>query len=620
MKRLLLAFVLIALPALAQTPQPEPDFSSLSRQEAMIPTRDGVKLYTEIFAPKNASGPLPFLITRTPYGVMDDEHGYARGLRVYQELVREGYIFVFQDIRGRYKSEGKFVMNRPPRTDRNGIDEGTDTYDTIDWLLKNVPNNNGRAGILGISYGGFLTVMSVLEPHPALKAAAEQASPADMFLGDDFHHNGAFRLSYGFEYAAMMETSKENYAFQFDRADTFQWYLNLGALSNVNALYLHSALPTWNDFVAHPNYDQFWQYQAVWAHLTEPKLPILNVAGWWDQEDFWGPMKIYETLEKKDAHNMNYLAAGPWNHGGWSRSTGRVLGDIDFGSNTSEYYRANIQAPWFAYWLKDKGTLPKEAVTFETGSNRWRQFDAWPPRQGITRRKLYLRAAHALSFDAPGSETSNRGQDANDFDSYISDPANPVPYRHRPIYPTYQGPGWGTWLVEDQRFVESRPDTLTWKTAVLDHDITVAGDIVAHLFASTSGSDSDWVVKLIDVYPETFAPNQTDEQKKMSGYELMVADEILRARFRNSFEKPEPTTPNQVTPITVDLHTADHAFLKGHRIMVQVQSTWFPLYDRNPQKFVPNIFEAKDSDYQPATQKIYRSRANASYVELPVEE
>ena len=617
MKRLLLAILLTCLPAFAQTAQPEPDFSSLSRQEAMIPTRDGVTLYTEIFAPKNAGGPLPFLITRTPYGVLDDEHGYARGLRVYQELVREGYIFVFQDIRGRYKSEGKFMMNRPPRTDRNGIDEGTDTYDTIDWLLKNVPNNNGRAGILGISYGGFLTVMSVLEPHPALKAAAEQASPADMFLGDDFHHNGAFRLSYGFEYAAMMETSKENEAFHFDRADTFQWYLDLGALSNVNALYLHNALPTWNDFVAHPNYDQFWQYEAVWAHLTEPKVPILNVAGWWDQEDFWGPMKIYETLEKKDAHNVNYLAAGPWNHGGWSHSTGRSLGDIDFGSNTSEYYRANIQAPWFAYWLKDKGTPPKEAVTFETGSNRWRTFEAWPPRQGITRRKLYLRAAHALSFDAPGSEVLGRGQSADDFDSYISDPANPVPYRHRPIYPTYQGPGWGTWLVEDQRFVESRPDTLTWKTAVLDHDITVAGDIVAHLFASTSGSDSDWVVKLIDVYPETFAPNQTDEQKKMSGYELMVADEIMRARFRNSFEKPEPMTPNQVTPITVDLHTADHTFMKGHRIMVQVQSTWFPLYDRNPQKFVPNIFDAKDSDYQVATQKIYRSRANASYVELP---
>jgi putative CocE/NonD family hydrolase len=605
--------------ALAAVPQGTPgqtalDYSQVfSRSDVMIPMRDGVRLRTEFCVPKNAAGPLPMLITRTPYGINDDAQGFSRTLGSYREMVPEGFIFVFQDIRGRFQSEGQFVMQRPPRDRSNpkAIDEGTDTYDTIDWLIKNVPGNNGRAGLLGISYGGWLTMMGLLEPHPALKAASEQASPADMFLGDDFHHNGAFRLSYGFEYASEMETDKTNYLFPFDIADTFEWYLRLGPLTNANKLYFHDKIPTWNDFVAHPNYDEFWQKQAFPRYLKDLKLsvPNLNVAGWWDQEDFYGPMKIYELLEKNDGNRMNYLVVGPWNHGGWARGDGNRLGPVAFNSNTSEYFRDKVQKAWFAYWLKDKGSLPvAEALTFETGSNRWQSWDAWPPQKGTVARKLYFQANNRLADQAPAAGA------ADVSDIYISDPEHPVPYRQRPIQPTY-GPGstWSTWLVEDQRFVYQRPDTADWSSDPLTEDLTLAGDITAHLFASTSGSDSDWIVKLIDVYPETY-PGDV----KMAGYQLMVANEVFRGRFRRSFEKPEPLVPNQPAAFTISLHTNNHTFLKGHRVMVQVQSTWFPLIDRNPQRFMPNIFQAGPADFQKATQRVYRSAKYPSNIELQV--
>jgi len=595
----------------AQSPAEADHAALFTKSDVMIPMRDGAKLHTEIYTPKDSKEALPFFITRTPYGLSDDDQGYSRLLNLYPEMFADGYIFVFQDIRGRYGSEGKFVMQRPPRdrADSHSIDEGTDTYDTIDWLLKNIPNNNGRAGEAGISYGGWLTAMALIEPHPALKAVSEQASPADMFLGDDFHHNGAFRLSYGFEYASELETGKTNYQFQFDRYDTFEWYLRLGPLSNANKLYFHGAIPTWNDFVAHPNYDAFWQKEAFPRYFKDLELqvPDLNVAGWWDQEDFYGPIKIFDLLKQHDSKHYNYLAVGPWNHGGWGRSPGRKLGNIDFGSDTGVYFRQSIQAPWFAYWLKGKGSLPAHvAQTFETGTDTWKSWDAWPPSEA-TQRKLYFHADGKLSFDAP--------QEAGvEFDSYVSDPANPVPYRTRPIEETYsEGSRWYTWLVEDQRFVQQRPDTLSWESEPLTEDVTIAGDIRAHLFASTTGTDSDWVVKLIDVYPQKY---ETDH--KMGGYELMIANDVLRGRFRNSFEKPEPIVANQVTPFTIDLHTNDHVFQKGHRIMVQVQSTWFPIIDRNPQKYVPNIFEAKAADYQKATQRVYRSKQYPSNVEIPV--
>jgi putative CocE/NonD family hydrolase len=576
----------------------------------MIPVRDRVRLHTVVFAPDQSAAPLPFLITRTPYGTGVTEERFNAG-DSNRELRDEGYIFVLQDIRGRFQSEGQFVMQHPPR-DRSvaiSVDEGTDTYDTIDWLLKTVPNNNGRAGIYGVSYGGWLTVMALLEPHPALKAASEQASPADMFLGDDFHHNGAFRLSYGFEYAALLESAKEaNTHWTFDKYDTYEWYLDLGPLSNANAKYFHGRIPTWNDFVAHPSYDEFWKRQSFFTYLNSgAKVPNLNVAGWYDQEDFYGPVTVYELYEQKsDPQRLNYIVAGPWNHGGWAGGDGRKLGAIDFGSDTSRHFRANVQAPWFAYWLKDKGQLKQpEALVFQTGSNKWEQYDSWPPRQS-TPRKLYFHAAGKLSFEPPSAT-------AQSFDEYVSDSANPVPYRRRPISPTYPGPAWTTWLLEDQRFVDHRPDVATWITDTLTDDIVIAGDIVADLYASTSGTDSDWVVKLIDVYPEQYEANP-----ELGGYELIIADEVFRGRFRNSFQRPEAIPAGQPLEYKIDLHTNDHAFLKGHRIMVQVQSTWFPIIDRNPQTFVPNIFDAKASDFRKATQRIYRDAQHASSIVLPI--
>jgi uncharacterized protein len=605
---------LLFVPRFGAAPQRQrPDLSALfDKSEVMIPTRDGVKLHTEFYTPKNAAAPLAILFSRTPYGISSPDKGISNMIYRYADLVPEGYIFAFQDIRGRYGSEGKFVMLRPLHdpNDPKGVDESTDTYDTIDWLVKNVPNNNGRVGLDGISYDGFLVTMGMINPHPALKAASEQACMGDTWLGDDFFHNGAFRLSYAFEYTALLESSSENFSFAFDRFDVYDFYLRLGALSNANAKYFHGKLPTWNEFVAHASYDDFWKHHAVAYGLKEPTVPNLNVAGWWDQEDFYGPMATYARLEKSDSKHLNYLVAGPWNHGGWGGGPGKSLGEIPFGSETSVYFRQKIEVPWFEYWLKDKGALPlKEALLFQTGTNHWVQFDSWPPREAQTK-NLYFRENGKLSFDAPQTDS------ADAIDTYVSDPAHPVPYRHRPIDMTYpeDHPGsWYTWLVEDQRFVDERPDVLTWQTEELAEDITLAGQVTAKLFASTTGSDSDWIVKLIDVYPQKYP-----DDWKLSGYELMISDEIFRGRYHNSFEKPEPLKPGEVTPFTIDLHTADHVFKKGHRIMVQVQSTWFPVYDRNPQKFVSNIFEAKESDYQKATQRIYRSKRFPSSVEIMI--
>ena len=591
---------LICAPALAA--------DLFEKSDRMIPMRDGIKLHTVVFTPKDRPAPLPILFVRTPYGVPADERAATNS---YEFLIEDGYILAFQEIRGRFKSEGEFVMQRPPRNrqDRGAIDESTDAYDSIEWMTKNVSGNNGRVGMLGVSYDGWLVTMALLDPHPALKAASEQASPADMFLGDDFHHNGAFRLSYGFEYAALLETSKEaNTNFAFDHADTYQSYLDLGVLSNANERYFHGKVPTWNDFAAHPNYDEFWQKQAFPRYIKgSPQVPNLNVAGWWDQEDFYGPVRIYDLFEKSDPQHLNYMVAGPWNHGGWRRADGSKLGDISFDSNTSKYFRQHIEAPWFAYWLHDKGSRNfAEATVFQTGSNQWERYDSWPPASSRPT-NLYMRAVGKLSFEAPPANEPDAA------DTYISDPAHPVPYRRRPISPTYPGAGWPTWLVEDQRFVDNRPDVLSWQTEPLQNDVKIAGDIVARIFAATSGSDSDWVIKLIDVYPENYS-----ESMGLSGYQLMIADEILRGRFRESFDHPAAITPGAITPYVIDLHTNDHAFLKGHRIMVQIQSTWFPLYDANPQTFVDNIFTASPSDYQKATQRVFRSPRSSSHIVLPV--
>ncbi len=588
-------------PVTAQSDQPP-----FTRTDEMIPMRDGVRLNTHIYAPTRTNERFPFLLLRTPYGI-----GNATGAQIaagLPELAAEGFIIVQQDIRGRFKSEGQFVMLRQPRDpkDKNAIDESSDTYDTIEWLLKNVSNNNGRVGIAGTSYGAWLSVMAMLDPHPALKAVVEQASPADMWIGDDFHHNGAFRLSYGFEYAYMMESSKEiaDVSKVIDTFDTYEWYLKLGSLANVETKYFNGKIPSWRDFANRPDYDDFWKRQAFAPWLNRVTVPTLNVAGWWDQEDFYGPIKIYELLERHDQAKQNFLVVGPWNHGGWSRGEGRKLGKVDFGSATAEHYRSKILVPFLAHYLKGKGShkLP-ESLTFITGVNEWVRHNAWPPKQDVVDRKLYLQKDRMLSFTPPPSV----GQS---FDSYISDPANPVPYRPRPIK---LRSGWTTWLVEDQRFVDQRPDVLSWVSEPLKEDVVVSGRIVANLFASTTGTDSDWIVKLIDVYPQKY-----EADPEMGGFQLMIAGDVFRGRYLKSFEKPQPIPANSAQHYQIAFPANDHAFKKGHRIMVQVQSTWFPVIDRNPQRFVPNIFLAKEADFQPATQRVFRSGRHASHLAVPV--
>jgi len=603
------AILLTILAPGALLPQQEATDDRFVVREEMIPMRDGVRLHTRIFAPKGQKEALPFIMLRTPYGTAEASKTFVTYLKA---LVDEGYVFVFQDIRGKFGSEGKFVMQRPARTPGDGavLDEGTDTYDTIAWLLKNVARNNGRVGVLGVSYLGWTTIMGALEPHPALKAISPQASPADMWLGDDFHHNGAFRLSYAFEYAYELESAKELQHFSFDRYDTFDWYLSLGPLSKVNAKYFHGKIPTWNDCVEHPDYDEFWKRQTLIPHIRNANVPTLNVGGWWDQEDFYGPLRIYDALEQHDSKHLNYLVVGPWKHGGWSQNSGESLGPIRFDSASSKYFREEIQAPWFAYFLKDKGRLDlPEALTFETGANRWRRWEAWPPTMNTQERPLYFGPNESLSFE----KVAVAGDAA--FDAFVSDPAHPVPYRHRPIQPTYfpGGSRWSEWLVEDQRFVDDRPDVLSWETAPLNSPLSIAGEVVAHLFAATTGSDADWIVKLIDVYPEYYP-----EDWNMAGYQLMVSNEVFRGRYRRSFEKPEAIAPDAILEYSFSLHTQSYRFLKGHSIMVQVQSTWFPIIDRNPQTFVPNIFAATAADFRLATHRIYRSALHPSHVSIPV--
>lgn len=578
------------------------------KREYLIPMRDGVRLNTLVFRPMNATEKSPIILHRTPYGIGDFNSLAVN--RHHKELVKDGYIFVLQDIRGRYKSEGQFVMLRPPRDKKlpNSVDEATDTYDTVEWLVKNVQDNNGRVGIMGASYDGWLAAVATLEPHPALKAASIEAPMTDTFLGDDFFHNGAFRQSMGYEWVKGIESSKESTPVKFD-GDTYDWYLGNKTLGKITEQ-LQGKLPTWNAFVDHPNYDDYWKARAAQRYLTKTSVPTLVVGGWFDPEDFFGVFATYEALEKHDTKNQNFLVLGPWNHGGWKRGFGRTLGDLNFGSPTALHFRANIRAPWFASYLKDnRKTELKEAVTFQSGCNQWVSHDRWPPRNTVAR-DIYLRGGKLLSFEPPPPDKSE------EFASYQSDPANPVPYRPRPIDamfpPEDEESGWPAWLVQDQRFLQGRDDVVSWQSEALNQDLTLTGEIVAHLFAATTGTDSDWIVKVIDVYPEN------EPQKTLAGDHLMVASEIFRGRFRQGFESPKAIMPDEVNEYVIDLHGINYCFKKGHRIMVQVQSTWFPLYDRNPQKFVENIFKAQPSDYQSATQRIYQSARYPSRVTLPV--
>jgi uncharacterized protein len=590
------------------------NISLYKKTSAMIPMRDGVKLHTVIFSPVGATQRMPVLLQRTPYGASgsgapDDTTISVQAFGTnYGIMLKEGYFLVFQDIRGKYKSEGSMEIHQPIiHLDKKGaVDESTDTWDTVDWLVKNVKGNNGKAGIFGISYPGWLALVGAVDPHPALKASSEQACMGDLFLGDDFHHNGAFRLSYGMEYTYEVEFDKTTDSdFPFPQYDLYDWYLQLGSLKNVNDTYFHNKIPTWNNFVQHPNYDAFWQKNSPLNYVDNAQIPQLHVGGYYDQEDINGPQLMYRHMEKKDKANYNHLVLGPWNHGQWSRGKADSLGSISFGGATAYWFQA-LQKKWFDYWLKGAGNGKfEEAYCFQTGANQWKTYSSWPPKEAVIK-KLYAGPGNTASFNKPVAATG--------FVSYISDPAKPVPYRTQPIEATY-GPGsrWRQWHVEDQRFVYSRPDVVSFSMGKLDENLTVTGKITAHLFASTSGTDADWIVKLIDVYPDFDSASLS-----MSGYQLPVAMEVFRGRFRKSFSNPRPLTPGKPEEFVIDLHDINHTFKKGHRIMIQVQSSWFPVIDRNPQKFVPNIFEAKETDFIKAEQKIYFSSQHASYVELPV--
>ena len=613
--------VVIAASAIAQQPIAEPAKSPFTYQEVMIPMRDGVHLQTVILTPVDQKGPLPIILSRTPYGVRDKApEEVPANLR---ELAQDGYIFVSQNLRGRFKSEGVFKLSSyVDLNDPKATNETTDAYDTIEWLVKNVPNNNGKVGMFGVSYSGLTAALPLLHPHPALKAVSEQASPADQWMNDDDHRYGALRESYDFEYAVMEQADKEkNTHFDFDTYDAYEWYLNLGPLSNINSKYLHGSIPYWNSTVDHPDYDDFWKKEAWVNQLHSATVPNLNVAGFWDQEDPWGPWKIFRNAGENDPDHTNIIVAGPWNHGQWQAEKAESIGFVQNGGhNTALEFREKIEAPFFRYYLHGEGEKPAwQAMTFQPGSNTWRTYATWPPTEAKPT-NLYLHADGTLSFTPPTVG-------GKEYREYVSDPANPVPYRERPISPTYPAGDWRLWEVADQRFVDNRPDVLTFVSAPLDHDLTITGPLAAKLFASTSGTDSDFVVKLIDVYPQNSQKDAWDPDKgpdpgqyaqSLNGYELPVAMEVRRGRYLKSFEKPEPLTANTPTEWDIPLRDHDYVFLKGHRIMVQIQSTWFPVIDRNPQKFVPSIYQATASDFVPAAQRIYSTPAMPSHLILPV--
>jgi putative CocE/NonD family hydrolase len=612
MRRILLSiviFIFFGNDAFSQSGQ----ITSYKLTTVMIPMRDGVKLFTSILTPVDAKEPVPILIQRTPYGATLPDDYNPVNVPYISGMAKEGYIFVKQDIRGKYKSEGTMQIHQPliHETQKGSVDESTDTWDTIDWLIKNVANNNGKVGIYGISYPGWLALVGSVDPHPALKAASEQACMGDLFLGDDFHHNGAFRLSYSMEYTYEVEFDKTTDSdFPFPQFDLFDWYLHLGSLKNVNEKYFHKQISTWNSFVQHPNYDAYWQKNSPLSYVHYPQIPMLHVGGYYDQEDINGPQLMYSHMEKKDSFNRNYIVLGPWFHGQWSRPVADSIGKISFGSNTAAYFD-ELQKKWFDYWLKGSDNHRvndgkfSEATCFQTGSNQWKTYSSWPPKD-VTNMKLYAGPNNTCSFAKPTSASGSI--------SYISDPAKPVPYRTLPVEATYgRGSRWRPWQVEDQRFVYSRPDVVSFVMDTLAEDLTVTGKIIAHLFASTTETDADWIVKLIDVYP-----NFDSENFLMSNFQFPVAMEVFRGRFRKSFTNPSPLVPNKPEEFVIDLHEINHTFKKGHRIMIQVQSTWFPVIDRNPQKFVPNIFEAKESDFIKATQTIYFNSKFPTYIELPV--
>lgn len=587
-----------------------------TKVERRIEMRDGVRLFTSIYMPRDTTRRYPILLQRTPYSVRPyGEDRYKTRIGPSMRFAREGYIIVYQDVRGKMMSEGDFVAVRPhdPDKQKGEVDESSDTYDTVAWLLDNLPNHNGRVGVWGISAPGFYATHALIDAHPAVKAVSPQAPVTDWFIGDDRHHNGAFQLQASFSFLSSYgaprpePTTEPPRGFRdYGTPDGYRWYLDLGPLTNVNERYLHGENEIWNDMMEHGTYDAFWQARTPLPHLREVQPAVLVVGGFFDAQDLYGPLKTYAAIERQNPQTPNFLVMGPWWHGGWARGAGDRYGQFYFDQRTSEFYRDNIEFPFFQHFLQDEGVLGlAEASIFITGTNVWHFFEAWPP-PAATPKNLYLQPDGGLSLEPP------TGADA--FAEYVSDPAKPVP--HTPEIVVYRD---DRYVVQDQRFASTRPDVLVFESEPLEEDLTVAGDLFASLFVSTTGTDADFIVKLIDVHPGDARCGLPEGgcSTPMGGLQAMVRGEVMRAKFRNSFEHPEPMTPGEVTEVTFDMQDVAHTFKKGHRLMVQVQSTWFPMVDRNPQTFV-DIYHATEEDYQKATHRVYFSRNYPSHLKLKV--
>ena len=614
------AISIVSLGAFAQKPMINNDDAVFIREhyhktEKQIPMRDGVKLHTIIYSPKDGTKKYPIMYNRTPYsaGPYGDEYKVTLGPSML--FARSGYIFVYQDVRGRYLSEGEFVATRPyipHKRKKSDIDESSDSYDTIDWLIKNVAHNNGKVGTWGISAPGFYTTMTAIDAHPALKAASPQAPVTDWFLGDDRHHNGAFFMMGTFSFLSYFGTPRPepttehaaSFA-EYGTPDAYSFYQNAGPLKNINEKYFKGKNPIWNEMMDNENYTEFWSSRTPVPHLKHIKPAIMTVGGWFDQEDLYGPLKTFAGIEKNKPASPNHLVMGPWTHGSWSRGNNEALGNIRFNSETGPYYRENIELAFFNHYLKgtQNPELPK-ATIFETGSNQWKKYSAWPPVES-EEKNLYFHENGKLSFEAPATVKS-------EYDEFLSDPNKPVPYTKE-----IRIDRGSDFMYEDQRFAATRPDVLVYQTPILEDDVIISGNIIADLFVSTTGTDADFVVKLIDVYPGDAPDDSPVPGTKMGGFQLMVRGEVMRAKYRNSFVRPEAMVPGKITEVKFDMQDAAHCFKKGHKIMVQVQSSWFPLVDRNPQQFV-NIYKADESDFQKATHRIYFKSGQHSHLKLRV--
>lgn len=609
--------LLIVTSSFCQTTNTSVNFvkENFTKIDTTITMRDGIKLYTIIYIPKDNSEKYPFLMERTPYSVAPyGENNYTRSLGPNTNLMNEKYIFVYQDVRGRYMSEGinlEVTPYIPNKKNNKDVDESSDTYDTIDWLVKNIQNNNGRVGLYGISYPGFYATTSLPGAHPALKAVSPQAPVTDEFIGDDANHNGAFFLLDNFSFMNYYGKERngpiKDYGaqmFNFKTNDVYDFFLKLGPIKNTQSpQYFNHKSYIWNEYLAHDTYDDYWQKRNIRQYLKNIQIPTLVVGGWFDAEDLFGALHTYEAIEKQSPVNKNYLVMGPWTHGAWSRSNWDKFGTYDFESNTSKYYKDSLETTFFNYFLKDKGNFTaSKATVFETGSNKWKHFPSWPPAN-ITKTNYYLNSDGRLTTD----KNKIKGNE-----QYLSDPASPVPYTGK-----IQGRRNNEYMVEDQRFAASRNDVLVYETPVLNNDITLAGEIIANLFVSISTTDADFVVKLIDVVPADEIHQANPKDTTTGNFQRLVRAEIMRGKFRNNYEKPEPFIPGKISEVKINLNDVSHTFKKGHKIMVQIQSSWFPLTDRNPQKFM-RIPDADESDYQKSTIKIFHDESHASKIVLPI--